>query len=178
MIKSIRWLDENFENIFMFISYFSMMALMAGSVVQRFIFRSMFPWSLSFCIFLFIWLSWLGASYNTKRRTHLKLGEIRNRFPYKIQFACLILDNLLWIGMAIIVAYFAWEQMMLQYDMKSIIYGSENLPLWPATLAVPASWALLVFRAIQNMVIDFNDFRHKRPLKLEGKFMESIEEEE
>jgi C4-dicarboxylate transporter DctQ subunit len=170
--KSIGWLDENFENVFMFIAYFTIMALMAGSVVQRFIFRTQISWSISICVFLFVWLSWLGASYNTKMRTHLRLAELRNKFPYKAQFACLILDNLLWIGMAIIVGYYAWQQMMLQYDMGSIVYGSTYIPLWPATLSIPASWALLVFRAIQNMVEDIKDFRHKKPLKMEGQIPE------
>jgi len=41
--KSIGWLDENFENVFMFIAYFTIMSLMAGSVMQRFIFRTQMP---------------------------------------------------------------------------------------------------------------------------------------
>lgn len=166
-MKVIRWIDENIESALMFIAYFTIMALMAGSVVQRFVFRTQFSWSISTCVFLFVWLSWLGASYCTKTRTHLRFGEIRLKLPYKLQFACLVLDNVLWVIFAFIVGYYAWEQVVLQYTMGSIVYGTDNIPLWPATLAVPASWALLVVRVIQNMVENIGHFRRKEPLEME-----------
>jgi len=93
----LRWFDKNAEKVIIIISYTAMSGIIFVEVIRRFVFSQQAPWSTTIPILLFLWLTWFGASYNIKKRTHLALTEIRSRLPYTMQFALLILDGILWI---------------------------------------------------------------------------------
>lgn len=164
----LHWLDENIENSLMFVTYAACAIIIFEEVIRRFALRQQAPWSTTIPIYLFLWFSWLGASYNTKRRSHLCFTEIRTRLSYNWQFVCLMLDAALWIFLAAIVIRYAWDQVALQYNIGAIVAGTDDVPLWPAYFAIPAAWGLLVFRVIQNVITDIRKFIRKEKFVLFG----------
>lgn len=157
------WLDRNIEKIIILISYSAMAGIICVEVVRRFLFNVQAPWSTSIPILLFLWLAWFGASYNVRRRTHLSLNEIRIRLPYPLQFGCHVLDAALWIGFAIIIIYFASQQVVLAHQNFAIVPGTDDMMQWWFYLATPLAWSLIVVRALQNLYEDWRTFREGRP---------------
>lgn len=163
----LTWIDRNIEKIVILICYVSMAGIIFVEVLRRFIFESQAAWSTTIPIYLFLWVTWMGAAYNTRIRTHLRFDELRVRLPYAGQFACLCLDAFLWILFAGIVIYYSVEQVQLSYDNFAIVQGTDNVMQWWFYLATPIAWALLVYRSLQNLWEDIATFRAGEPFKLQ-----------
>ncbi len=163
----LRWLDANLEKIVILICYSAMAGIIFVEVIRRFVFQMQAPWSTTIPIYLFLWITWMGAAYNTRIRTHLRFDELRVRMPYRAQFACLCLDAALWIVFAIIVIVFSTEQVRLARDNFAIVQGTDSVMQWWFYLATPLAWTLLVVRALQNLWQDVQTFRRGEPFTIQ-----------
>ena len=155
----LRWLDRNIEKIVILICYTTMAAIIFVEVIRRFLFNEQAAWSTTIPIYLFLWVTWMGAAYNVRIRTHLRFDELRVRLSHTAQFACLCLDAALWILFAVIVVVFSIEQVQLSYDNFSIVQGTDNVMQWWFYLATPIAWTLLVVRVLQNLSEDWQTYR-------------------
>ncbi|MCC2597146.1 TRAP transporter small permease [Pusillimonas sp. MFBS29] len=163
LISTLKWLDRNVERAFILVAYSSMAAIIIFAVGQRYLFNTQIPWSGSIPIYLFLWVTWIGCSYNVRRRSHLCFNEFRVRMSYRAQFACMWLDALLWLSFGVLVVYFTLEQTMLAYNNFSIVQGTDNMMQWWFYCATPVAWILLMFRALQNLAADIGRYRRQEP---------------
>ena len=166
-LSLLRWIDRNIEKIVILICYASMTAIIFVEVIRRFAFNEQAAWSTTIPIYLFLWVTWMGAAYNVRIRTHLRFDEIRVRLPYTAQFACLCLDAALWILFAVIVVVFSTQQVQLSYDNFAIVQGTDDVMQWWFYLATPVAWILLVVRALQNLREDWRTFQSGQPFKIQ-----------
>jgi len=162
---SLRWLDRNLEKSVILIAYSTMALIIVMAVVQRYFFSYQSAWSSTITIYLFLWVTWMGASYNTKIRAHLSFTELRERFPYPLQFACLALDAILWVAFGVLVCYYTFEQVKLVHDNFAIVQGTDHVMQWWFYLATPLAWTLLIFRALQNLHQDWQTFARGEPFR-------------
>lgn len=163
ILAVLRWLDRNAERSLILVAYSSMAMIIVYAVFERFILNRMIPWSTSIPIYLFLWVTWIGCSHNVRRRTHLVFNDIRLRLPYRTQFACMLLDALLWIVFAAVVLYYTIEQTRLVEMNFAIVQGTDNIMQWWFYLATPMAWALLIVRVLQNVVDDVRRFASRKP---------------
>ncbi|MBB5216042.1 TRAP transporter small permease [Parapusillimonas granuli] len=160
---ALRWLDRNIERAFILVAYSTMSLIIVFAVIQRYVFSTQIPWSGSVPIYLFLWVTWIGCSYNVRRRSHLCFNEVRMRMSYGAQYACMWLDAVLWLVFGGLVVYFTLEQTMLAYQNFSIVQGTDNLMQWWFYCATPVAWVLLMFRAVQNLLADARRYKNKQP---------------
>ncbi|MEO1544479.1 MAG: TRAP transporter small permease [Pseudomonadota bacterium] len=162
MISSmLRWIDRNVERILMITAYGTMALIIVWAVIDRFVFKQQAPWSTTIPIYLFIWVTWLGASYNVRARSHLAFTEFRSRFPYVLQFFCVLLDHVLWIGFASMVIYHSVHLVELLRDNYAIVPGTDDVMQWWFYCILPFGWSLLVIRSLQNIVEDIGRYSRK-----------------
>jgi len=146
ILAPLRWLDKNAERTLILFAYSAMALIIVFAVFERFVLKSMVPWSTAIPIYLFLWVTWIGCSYNVRKRTHLVFNDIRLRLPYGAQFACMMLDAVLWIVFGVIVLYYTIEQTRLVEMNFAIVQGTDNVMQWWFYLATPLAWALLIVR--------------------------------
>lgn len=168
----MHWLDRNTEKVIILITYSTMAGIIFVEVIRRFLFNEQVAWSTTIPVLLFLWVTWFGASYNIKKRTHLALTEIRGRLPYKVQFYCFVMDAILWITFAGIVIYFTFHQTWLAYDNFAIVGGTDDVMEWWFYLATPLAWGLIVIRVIQNLKQDIKRYRAREPFILQAALMD------
>lgn len=168
----LRWLDDNTEKVVIIITYTGMAGIIFVEVVRRFLFNVQVPWSTTIPVLLFLWVTWFGASYNIKQRSHLALTEIRQRLPYTAQYACFVMDAIMWIVFGLIVIYYTHEQTYLAYDNFAIVGGTDNVMAWWFYLATPLAWCLIIVRVIQNLIEDTHRFRRKEPFILQASLLD------
>ena len=166
ILKVIRWIDENAEKTIMFICYMTMAVIIFVEVLLRFGFQFQHPWSTTLPIYMFLWVTWLGAAYNVKIRTHLGFDEVRIRLPYRAQFGCLILDAVCWFIFAIIVIYFTIDQTAMVRMNFAVMQGTDDIMQWWFYAITPVAWTLIIWRAIQNLWADILTYRSGEPFKL------------
>ncbi len=164
----LRWLDGNIEKIIILVNYTVMAAIIFVEVFRRFLFSEQAAWSSTIPIYLFLWVVWIGCAYNVKIRAHLKFDELRTRMPYPAQFACLMLDAVLWIIFSIIVIVYTTEQVILARDNFAIVQGTDNVLQWWFYLATPLAFTLLIIRVLQNVMHDLAAFRKGEPLQVKA----------
>jgi TRAP-type C4-dicarboxylate transport system permease small subunit len=168
----LRWLDGNTEKVVILITYTGMAGIIFVEVVRRFLFNEQVAWSTTIPVLLFLWVTWFGASYNISQRTHLALTEVRSRLPYPLQFACFVLDAVLWIVFAGIVIWYTYDQTYLAYDNFAIVGGTDNVMEWWFYLATPLAWALIIIRVLQNLAQDIGRFRKREPFILQASLLD------
>ena len=157
----LKWLDENIERVVILFAYSSMAAIIVYAVFERFMLQTQIPWSTSIPIYLFLWVTWFGCSYNVKQRTHLVFNDLRKRMPYRLQYACLWFDAFLWILFSVIVIWFSIEQVSIVRQNLALVQGTNNLLQWYFYLATPLGFLLVIIRVIQNLREDMGRFRRE-----------------
>lgn len=168
----LQWFDRNTEKVIILITYSTMAGIIFVEVVRRFLINEQVAWSTTIPVLLFLWVTWFGASYNIHKRTHLALTEVRARLPYGLQFACFVLDAVLWIVFAGIVIYFTFQQTWLAYDNYAIVGGTDDVMEWWFYLATPLAWSLIVIRVLQNLVQDVQRYRAREPFILQASLLD------
>ena len=157
------WLDRNLERVLIVIAYGAMASIIFVEVIQRFVFSSQVAWSTTIPIYLFIWVTWLGASYNVRRRSHLAFSELRGRMPYALQYACTLLDHVLWIAFALMVIWYSVGLIELLQMNFAVVPGTDEVMQWWFYMAIPVGWGLLTLRSLQNIVEDTLRYRRREP---------------
>lgn len=159
----LRWLDRNIEKLVIFVCYLTMAGIVFVEVIRRFVFSQQAAWSTTIPIYLFLWVTWFGASYNVRIRSHLSFDEIRSRLPKAAQFALRSLDAILWLIFGAIVLRYTVQQVSLSHQNFMIVQGTDNVMQWWFYLATPLAWTLLMVRVIQNFAEDLGAYRSGQP---------------
>lgn len=162
--KKSRFLERNLERTFMVVSYLSIAFIIFWGVIDRFIFSNQQPWSTTVPPLLFMIMAWFGATYNVKLRSHLSFNEFRSRMGRKAQFACLCLDNILWMSFAVIVLVTTTRAVVLSASNFQIVLGTDNVMQWWFLLTAPFAFLLMAARIIENFFEDLGNYRTGSPL--------------
>ena len=164
LYKSLPLLDKYLERIFMVSSYLSIAFIIFWGVIDRFIFSNQQPWSTTIPPLLFMVRAWFGATYNVRLRSHLSFTEFRSRMGRAGQFACLCLDNALWMGFSIIVIVTTFRAVVLSASNFQIVLGTDNVMQWWFLSTAPFAFILMAARVIENFSEDLDNYRQGRPL--------------
>ncbi len=171
VIATLKWLDNNLEKTILVIAYAFCAGIVAVEVFRRYVFDTQAPWSTFVPSYLFLWLTWLGASYCVKLRSHLVFNEVRERLPRGWQFFLVQFDYVLYFVFGGIVIYWSFDLVSLHFEMESIVPGTDDVLSWWFYSATPVGWTMLLIRVVQNIIIDINDFRSGAPVRVKGEGM-------
>ena len=171
LLAIYRWLDVNLEKTVLVMAYAACAGIIAVEVFRRYVFDMQAPWSTFVPSYLFLWLTWLGASYCVKLRNHLVFNEFRERMTRGWQYFFMQVDYVLYFIFGAIVIYWSFDLVYLHFEMESIVPGTDDVLSWWFYSATPVGWSLLLLRVIQNIVIDFIDFSSGAELKVKGAAM-------
>lgn len=163
IFRTMSWLDEHFEPLIMIVAYAIFTSIIAVEVVRRFLMGAQTTWGAEVSIHLFIWLTWFGAAWGVRNRTHLCFPGIRENLPRHLQLPLYLFDNLLWLILGAIVMYGAQKMIAMQFVFESVIQGS-TIPMWWSFILVPLAWLLIYIRAIQNCLYLVKDYKAGKPL--------------
>lgn len=162
--KYIPWAERNFESTIMVSSYLLIGAIIFVEVFRRFVLNVQAPWSTTLPPFLFLIMTWFGCAYNVKLRTHLAFAEFRANMPRFLQFTCLTLDFVLWLGFSWVVVTTATQVAVNSASNFQIMLGTDNILQWWFLVSVPLAFVLIAARSMENYLIDIKNLRSGDPL--------------
>ncbi|AKO99289.1 TRAP-type C4-dicarboxylate transport system, small permease component (plasmid) [Marinovum algicola DG 898] len=155
----VPWIERKFEATVMVSTYLLIGAIIFVEVFRRFVLNVQAPWSTTLPPFLFLIMTWAGCAYNVKLRTHLAFAEFRSNMPRGLQFLCLSIDAVLWIGFAWIVIVTSTQVTANSAANFQILLGTDNVLQWWFLISVPLSFILIAARAMENWLEDLRNFR-------------------
>ncbi|MDR1730912.1 MAG: TRAP transporter small permease [Synergistaceae bacterium] len=138
---------NNFEEYFVVWSLAIMTALVFVQVVMRYIFHNSLSWSEELARYIFLWLSWTGASYAVRERTHFRVemlanvlkGRSRKIFELVILFVWFLFSFFLtWYGTALVIFLMDTGQ----------VSAAMRLPMSLTYASVPVGCGLMCIRLI------------------------------
>lgn len=101
----------------------SMVILVFGNVVLRYVFNSGIAISEEFSRWLFVWLTFFGATIALREHTHLGMDSVVSRLPVmgkKIAFAA---SHAMMIGCVLIMLYGGWYLVVVNNDIYAAATG-------------------------------------------------------
>ena len=162
--KKVPFIDRHLEKSIMVWSYLAIAYIIFMGVIDRFIFNDQEPWSTTIPPFLFMIMAWFGAAYNVRLRTHLSFSEFRSRMPRTGQMFCLVLDAVLWLGLAIVVVTTTLRLTANSAANFQIVLGTDNTMQWWFIATIPLAFVLLAGRVFENLSDDIRRYRNNEPL--------------
>ena len=158
LFRLVPLLDRNLERWIIIASYLVITAIIFVEVIRRFVFQLQAPWSTTLPPYLFLVMTWFGAAYNAKLRSHLSFDEVRMMLPARGRFACRLLDAVMWLGLALIVVTTTLRQTANSASNFQILLGTDDVMQWWFYAAVPFSWLLLSARVVENFIEDLRTY--------------------
>jgi TRAP-type C4-dicarboxylate transport system permease small subunit len=161
---ALAFLDENLEYFLIVVFYSYFVIVVVTEVVLRYAFNSSLLIAEETARYAFIWLAWIAASLAAKERLHISIQVFEERQPRKIRFLLSFVYNLLFILLCLYGIRYVLPIIQSQHDYGTLSRAAQ-LPMFIVFLAVPVGYTLMVLRVIQNMVIDYLDYRAGRELR-------------
>ena len=75
-MKILSFLNNRMEEVFLVILMALAVIIVTAQVVTRYVLKVPLPWSEEIARYLFLWLTWVGASYATKERKHINIDVV------------------------------------------------------------------------------------------------------
>ncbi|MDR1379449.1 MAG: TRAP transporter small permease [Synergistaceae bacterium] len=142
---------DNFEEYFVVWTMALMTIVVFCQVVMRYVFSNSLSWSDEFARFIFLWLSWVGASYAVKERGHFRVEMFANLLKgrYRTRFELLIL--VIWFGFSVTMVWLGTRLIFFLIETGQIS-AAMQIPMSWVYASVPAGCALMAIRLVVEMI--------------------------
>ncbi len=147
---TIKTFLDNLEEYFLVWTMAIMTVLVFFQVVMRYAFSSSLSWSEELARFIFLWLSWIGASYAVKERSHFRVEMFVNMVKGKtriyVEYGILVV----WFLFSFAMVWYGTKLIFWLHDMEQVSAAMEIPISWPYA-SVPAGCTLMCVRLIVEM---------------------------
>jgi TRAP-type transport system small permease protein len=134
----------------------AMVVLVFGNVVLRYGFGTGLAWGEEISRLLFVWLVFIGATSAYPRGEQMAFTGLVARFKGRALLAATLLVHLAVLVSCVLVAWGAWQQVMVGTNSKSVVLG---YPMWLLPLPAFVSSLVIGVAALANLM-------HRRALVL------------
>ena len=159
----LRQLDRNAERWLLLIFYVMLVITMAIEVLRREIFSYSSIWGEEIVRYSFIYLAWIGAAAAVKERAHIRIDVIMHYVPPRLKAFLYIFGDLVMFFVAVIALYWSWEAVHISAKFGSVTDGLRVSKVW-FLMAVPAGFALMIWRLLQSFMRDLKSLRDGTPV--------------
>lgn len=157
--STVRYLDERLEEILILVLLTGVIALVAIELIRRTVFSNSTDWGVRIATYMYVWVSWIGASYAVKKRLHLRIEIIQSRLPRTIRYLIVTGSNLIFAALMGMITYYLIDVIQIQYETQSTMFGVPSIKKWYLYSVVPPALMLMIIRILQNVVEDTKNFR-------------------
>lgn len=153
MKKKLLFLWDHFEEILLVPALAFSTVLIFIQVVMR-AFNNSIPWSEELVRYLYVWETWIGVSYATKRGSQLRITMIRDRLSENAQKILEVFVTIVWLAFAAFVFYMGIRAIgaIAKFGQVS---SALRIPMKYTYLAIPLGMAMMSIRLIEAFIKRF-----------------------
>ena len=127
-------------------------------IIFRFIISSPLPWSEELARYIFVWISFLGASIGVKRQRHIGIEVVTNLLPARFKKIIALVAHLSALGLFMIMI--RWS-----YYLLNIVSGQLS-PAMRISMLIPQSaifisGILMLFYETYNFIVAFKSLQEE-----------------
>lgn len=155
-MKIKEWLDVKLEEWLLITSFIVLISLVFIEIVSRYIFSSSVGWSAELSRYLLIWITWISVSYTIRKREHIRITLVVDRFPPKLQKITELLVLIAWSAFAFVMAVVGTD-VVLSIKMLGQKTSTLGIQMWIVYLIIPVAGVLMIIRLIQQAYFVIKD---------------------
>jgi len=156
--KTIKWLDNNLEEVILTILLIGIAFVVILQVIARYIFNSPLSWSDEIARYFLIWSTFLSVSYCVKKRISIKIDQFQNSLPEGYIPWIKMIRHTFVFSFCIVMLPYAWT-----YVHQAVFNGSTSpalgIPMYFIQSAPLVGFSLLAIRVAQAWVREFKASR-------------------
>ncbi|MEC5423270.1 TRAP transporter small permease [Virgibacillus sp. C22-A2] len=149
-----QFIDEKLEEWVLIISFILLTAIIFAQVIFRYVFSYSIGWSEELGRYILIWIAWISASYAVRRKQHIRIEMVKNKFSVKIQKWIEAVVLLLWFYFAMFLAI-EGTKLVMNIQVTGQTSPSMGLPMWAVYIAIPLGGVLMSIRLVQQFYFLF-----------------------
>ena len=159
----LQTIDKNAERWLLLVFYTMLVITMAIEVIRRELFAYSSIWGEEIVRYSFIYLAWIGAAAAVKERAHIRIDVIMHYLGPRPKALIYIFGDLVMFVVALVALYWSYETVHVSAKFGSVSHGLRISMVW-FLMAVPLGFALMIWRLLQSLWRDINDFRSGLPV--------------
>ena len=156
-------LDRNAERWALLAFYTMLVATMAVEVLRREILAWSSIWGEEIVRYSFIWLAWIGAAAAVRERAHIRIDVLLHHLGPRAKALVYIFGDLVMFAVALVAIRYSLETVVVSAKFGSVSHGLRVSMVW-FLMAVPAGFALVVWRLFQSLLRDLRSLRDGAPV--------------
>ena len=157
-MRFVRAFNEKCELWLMLWLYGYIITVISVEVMRRFVLDFSSLWGEETARYAFVYLTWIGAAAAIKSRSHIRIDLFSNVLPPRGKALLNMVASICAIAFACFALYWSIEPVMVSFRFGSVTDGLRVTKAW-FLLAVPLGFALVLWRSLQSLLIDFSDLR-------------------
>lgn len=138
---------DNFEEYFCVWSMAIMTILIFIQVVMRYVFSNSLSWSEEMARFIFLWLSWIGASYAVKEREHFRVEMFVNMIKGRARIYSEYIVLVVWFLFCFVLVWYGTKLILFLQDTGQVS-AAMQIPMTLPYASVPVGCALMCIRLV------------------------------
>lgn len=167
-LRALKVIDNRFEEIFIFLGFLTFIILINLQVINRYLLpfleiANITTWTEEMSRYVFIWISYLGASLAIKKRESIRVDVFTSRLPQGVQRALEVANSLFILYFGYILIRYAYDLISTQI-VNNQLSPALQIPLAIPYAAVPIGFLIISIRIIQNLVVDVREMNRKEIL--------------
>ncbi|KIC20376.1 TRAP transporter small permease [Leisingera sp. ANG-Vp] len=159
----LRTIDKNAERWLLLVFYTMLVITMAIEVIRRELFAFSSIWGEEIVRYSFIYLAWIGAAAAVKERAHIRIDVILHYLGPRPKALIYIFGDLVMFIVALVALYWSFETVLVSAKFGSVSHGLRISMVW-FLMAVPAGFALMIWRLFQSFLRDYRSLRDGTPV--------------
>lgn len=159
----LRAIDKNGERYLLLPLYALIVSTIFIEVVRRSVLSYSSIWAEEIARYAFIYIAYIGASAAIKERAHIRIDVLLNLFSPRMKSIAFIFGDIVTLILAVLAIYMSMESVLTSLHFDSVTHGLRISQAW-FLAAVPIGFSMMVFRVLQSIWRDWNDFKAGRPV--------------
>lgn len=164
-VRVIKFIDQRFEEILIVVGFLAFIILINLQVLNRYILpfieiSNITTWTEETSRYIFIFVSFLGASLAIKKRDSIQVTALIDRFPTGLQKSIHIANTIFMLYFSYMIVTNGWSLIMFQFETAQTT-PALSIPMAIPYSAVPIGFLLLAIRLIQNLFQDTKEMEIK-----------------
>jgi TRAP-type C4-dicarboxylate transport system permease small subunit len=151
MVKIVDWYFSALKAL-VALCLASMVVLVFGNVVLRYVFSSGITFSEEFSRWLFVWLTFFGAIVAMKEHTHLGMDSVISRLSVTGKKIAYVLSHLLMIGCVILLLTGGWDQTVVNIETRAAATGLSGALFYGIVLVFGVSALCILVYDLFRMI--------------------------
>lgn len=125
-------------------------------VVMRYVFSNSLSWSEEVARYVFIWQTWIGASYAVRRKRHLRVEALVDRFHGLSRKFIELVVLALWILFGCFLIYKGYQLTRMIF-MRGQISAALGISMAIPYAAIPVGSFFMTMRLVREAYLVFTD---------------------